>query len=135
MYRVGLNGVFCYGAAGAQAANITSNVDDVTLNMSKRTAEAVRRGRIWVAKKPVVSEATLEFKVWDIVGDAFLAAIQAAFMNDSPIALWPRDDAAGQGLDADFYITNFSRSEDSEEFITYAVTAEPTDELRVPVWA
>jgi hypothetical protein len=34
----------------------------------------VRRGKKWVAKKPVVTEATLEFEVYDIEADPFLAA-------------------------------------------------------------
>ncbi len=42
--------------------------------------------------------------------------------------------ASGEGLDADFYVTNFSRNEANEEFIAYSVTAEPTDEERDPAW-
>ena len=133
-YRIGLDGVFYHGAAGATAATEADNVRNVNLNLSKRTAEALRRGKKWVAKKPIATEASLEFEMFDIEGDTFLAAIRDAFMADTRIALFPTDAASGEGLDADYYITNFSRSESNEEFITYSVTAEPTDEARDPAW-
>ena len=134
-YRIGLDGVFYHGAAGIKATTEADNVRNVNLNLSKRTAEALRRGKKWVAKKPIATEASLEFEIFDIEGDAFLAAIRDAFMGDNRIALYPTDGATGEGLDADYYITNFSRSESNEEFITYSVTAEPTDEVRDPAWA
>ena len=133
-YRIGLDGKFYHGAAGATAATEADNVRNVNLNLSKRTAEALRRGKKWVAKKPIATEASLEFEMYDIEGDTFLAAVKDAFMNDTRIALFPTDAASGEGLDADYYITNFSRSESNEEFITYSVTAEPTDEARDPAW-
>lgn len=133
-YRIGLDGVFFHGEAGTTAATESGNVRNVNLNLSKRLAEALRRGKKWVAKKPIATEASLEFEVYDIESDVFLAAIRDAFMNDTRIALYPTDGASGDGLDADYYITNFSRSEPNEDFITYSVTAEPTDEVRDPAW-
>jgi len=134
-YRIGLDGKFHYGASGSQASTEADNVRNVNLNMSKRMAEAVRRGKSWVAKKPVITEGTVEFEIYDIEGDAFLTAVKSAFMNDTRIALYPTDAASGEGLDADFYISSFSRNEANEEFIAYSVTAEPTDEERDPAWA
>lgn len=40
----------------------------------------------------------------------------------------------GEGLDADFSITNFSRKEALEEAITVSVTAKPTYSTRAPAW-
>jgi len=134
-YRLGLDGKFYYGNAGAKATTEADNVRNVTLNLSKRTAEALRRHKKWVAKKPVATEASLEFEIFDIEGDTFLASIKNAFMNDNKIALYPTDGASGEGLDADYYITGFSRNESNEDFITYSVTAEPTDEIRDPAWS
>lgn len=133
-YRIGLDGKFYYGNAGATANTEADNVRNVNLNLSKRTAEALRRGKKWVAKKPVATEATLEFEIFDIEGDSFLATVKNAFMNDTRVALFPTDGASGEGLDADYYMTGFSRNENNEDFITYSVTAEPTDEQRNPVW-
>jgi len=134
-YRIGLDGKFFYGAAGTTATTEADNVRNVNLNLSKRTAEALRRGKKWVAKKPIATEASLEFEIFDIEADAFLSTIKDAFMNDTKVALYPTDAASGEGLDADYYVTNFSRNESNEDFITYSVTAEPTDEQRDPAWA
>lgn len=131
---IGLDGKFYYGTAGTQASTETKNVDEVAINMSPRVAEAVRRGKKWVAVKPTVKEASVEFKMLDIEADAFMAAVKSAFFNNTRIALYPTDKASGDGLDADYYITAFNRSEGNEEFIEYSVTAQPTDEGRDPVW-
>ena len=80
-YRIGLDGKFYHGPSGAQASTEADNVRNVNLNLSKRTAEAVRRGKKWVAKKPVVTEATLEFEIYDIEGDAFLGAVKSALTS------------------------------------------------------
>jgi hypothetical protein len=133
-YRIGLHGEFLYGAAGSPATTVANNVRNVNLNLSKRTAEALRRGKQWVAKKTIATEASVEFEIFDIEGDTFLAQIKTAFMNDAKVALYPKDDASGEGLDADYYITGFSRNESNEDFIIYSVTAEPTDEQRDPTW-
>lgn len=133
-YRKGLNGVFKYGTAGAQADTEADNVDDVTMNMSKRVAEALRRGKVYVAKKPIATEVSIDFKAWDIVGDAFVTALETAFFADTRIALYPTSEQSGKGLDADYYITSFQRQEDNDGFVFYTVKAEPTDEERDPVW-
>ena len=133
-YRIGLDGKFYYGSAGSTAGAEADNVRSVNLNLSKRTAEALRRGKKWVAKKPVATEATLEFEILDIEGDTFLSNIKNSFMNDTKVALYPTDGASGEGLDADYYITAFNRAENNEDFIVYSATAEPTDEGRDPNW-
>lgn len=133
-YRIGLDGKFYRGAAGSTPSTEADNVDNVNLNCSARMAEAVRRGKTWVAKKAIILEATVDFELFDIEGDAFVAAIKAAFLGKSRIALYPTDADSGEGLDADYYISNFTRSESNTEFITYKVTAEPTDEQRDPNW-
>lgn len=132
--RMGLNGTFNYGTAGSQANTSTDNVDDVKLNMSKRTAEMIKRGKSWVMKKPYVTEANLTFKVWDVVGDAFMAALETAFVNNTRIALYPTTEQSGKGLDADFYVNKFDKSEDNDGFVYYDVQCDPTDEGRDPVY-
>ncbi|HID74468.1 MAG TPA: hypothetical protein EYP56_00550, partial [Planctomycetaceae bacterium] len=82
-YRIGLDGKFLYGAAGSTATTEADNVRNVNLNLSKRVAEALRRGKKWVAKKTIATEAAVEFEILDIEGDAFLAQIKNAFMNNT----------------------------------------------------
>lgn len=148
-YRMGLHGVFYYGNSGSTATTESDNVRNCTLTITPRTVEAIRRGKKWVATKPYINDATLSFQVFDIVGDAFVLALKTAVMNKTKIALFPCDENsalggssssssgegyAGEGLDADYYITGFTRNEDNEDFITYDVEAKPTDESRDPVW-
>jgi RNA-directed DNA polymerase len=66
--------------------------------------------------------------------DAGFAAIKDAYFNNEPIALAILDGVGGEGLDADFSITNFSRKEALEEAITVSVTAKPTYSTRAPAW-
>ena len=132
--ELGLNGDFLYGSGGSPASTSTINVDDVSVKMTKRFAEWVRRTRKWVGKKPTTREASIEFKVLAVEGDAFLTAVESAWINDTRIALYPKSSSSGKGLDGDFYIGDFNRDEDNEEAIVYNVTAVPTDELREPEW-
>jgi hypothetical protein len=145
-YRIGLHGVFYYGDEGSTPNTEADNVRNCTLSMTARNLEAVRRGKKWVANKVYIKEAVLTFNIFDIEGDAFFSAVQTAYMNGTRIALYPCDankgssssssgePSGGEGLDADWYITNFSRNEDNEDWITYDVEARPTDELRDPSW-
>jgi len=55
-------------------------------------------------------------------------------LHNNPIGLQILDAAAGQGLQADFSITNFSRSEALEEAITVSVTAKVTYSTTAPSW-
>jgi hypothetical protein len=132
--RIGLEGVFLYGTAGSTPATEAVNVDAVALAISKRTAERIKRHKKYVAKKVTVTEATLSFEITDEEGDAFLTAVKTAAMNDTALAMYATDITSGEGLNADWYITEFSRDENNAEFINYKVTAVLTDEDRDPVW-
>lgn len=135
--RIGLNGEFYYGTTGSTPATEAANVDNVVLTISKRTAERIKRKKKYVTKKVTVTEATLTFDIVDEEGDAFLAAITTAAMADTAVALYALNVAAasgGEGLNADWYITEFNRNESNAEMITYSVSAVLTDEDRDPVW-
>lgn len=133
-FRIGLDGKFKHGNAGSTPSTISDNVDNVTLGLSARSAQALRRGKTWVMTKVTALEATLDFEVWDIEGDGLISALKTAYMGKTRIALYPTDAASGEGLDADWYITAFGRNETNEDFIKYSVTAQPTDEVRDPNW-
>jgi hypothetical protein len=135
--RIGLNGEFYYGTTGSTPSTEAENVDNVVLTISKRTAERIKRKKRYVTKKVTVTEATLTFDIVDEEGDAFLAAITTAAMADTSVALYALNVAAasgGEGLNADWYITEFTRNESNPEIITYNVSAVLTDEDRDPVW-
>jgi len=132
-YVIGLDGEFLWGTAGSSATTEADVVDNVQLAITADTVDRIRRGKTWKDKKVIVLDASLTFDVVSTKGDAFLAALKTAAMTKAKIALWPKE-AEGEGLDADWYITNFSRSEGNAEMNTYAVTAAPSSEQRDPTW-
>ena len=133
--RLGKDAKLYYGAAGATATNELTTARDVTLNLQKGEADATTRGNGgWKATKAALKDASVEFEMlWDDA-DAGFTALKNAFINDTAIALAILDGAGGHGLDADFVLLNFSRSEPLEDMITVSVTAKPTSETRSPAW-
>jgi TP901-1 family phage major tail protein len=124
-----------HGTAGTTATSELTNVKDVTLNLETGEADVTTRGNSgWRATVGTLKEGSVEFEmVWDS-DDTGFAAIKNAYFNNTPIALAILDCANGEGLDADFSITNFSRNEPLEEAITVSVTAKPTYSTRAPAW-
>jgi len=133
--KLGMEAKLYYGAAGATATTELTNVKDVTLNLESGEADVTTRGNSgWRATVGTLKTGSVEFEmIWDS-DDAGFAAIKDAYFNNEPIALAILDGVGGEGLDADFSITNFSRKEALEEAITVSVTAKPTYSTRAPAW-
>ena len=123
------------GQGGAGAWTELTNAKDVTLNLESGEADVTTRANDgWRATVATLKEASVEFEmVWD-TADAGFTAIKTAFFTNAPIGLQILDGAAGQGLQADFSITNFSRKEALEEAITVSVTAKVTYSATAPSW-
>jgi len=133
--RLGMEAKIYHGAAGSTATSELTNVKDVTLNLETGEADVTTRGNQgWRATVGTLKEGSVEFEmVWDS-DDSGFTAIKNAYFNNTPIALAILDHENGEGLDADFSITNFSRNEPLEEAITVSVTAKPTYSTRAPAW-
>ena len=87
----------------------------------------------WRITAATLKDASLEFEmVWDTSDNGF-KAIKNAYFNNTAIALFASD-GDGNGLDADFVVTSFSRSEPLEEALTVSVTCKPTLVSRAPTW-
>ena len=127
-YKVG-------GQGGAGAWTALGNTRDVTLNLEAGEADVTTRANSgWRATVATLKEASVEWEmVWD-TADAGFTAIKNAFFDNDPIGLQILDETDGQGLQADFSITNFSRSEALEEAITVSVTAKVTYSATAPTW-
>ena len=130
--KLGMEAKLYYGAAGATANTELTNVKDVTLNLETGEADVTTRG--WRATVATLKNGSVEFEmIWD-TSDAGFTAIREAYFNNTAIALAILDGANGEGLDADFSITNFTRNEPLEEAMTVSVTAKPTYSTRAPAW-
>lgn len=133
-YKLGLDAKLFYGTAGSSASTELTNVKDVTLSLETGEADiTTRAAEGWRATAATLKDASVEFTmVWD-TEDAGFSAIQNAFFNASPLSLFITD-GEGSGLDADFVVTSFSRSEPLEEALTVSVTCKPTIVDRAPAW-
>ena len=128
LYKVG-------GQAGGGSWVVMGNTKDVTLNLEAGEADVTTRANSgWRATVATLKEASVEWEmVWD-TADAGFTAIKNAFFDNDPIGLQILDETDGQGLQADFSITNFSRSEALEEAITVSITAKVTYSATAPTW-
>lgn len=130
-----LNAKLYYGDAGATATTEISNVKNATLNLTKQEAYTSTRGSGgWATSVATLKEGSIDFNmVWDDDDDAF-TAIQEAFMNDTSLAFLCLDKENGQGLDADFTVSNFTRNEDLADVLMVDVSIKPTYSTRAPEW-
>ena len=136
--RLGMEAVLNYKTGGQDGAGSwveLANVRDVTLSLEAGEADVTTRANSgWRAVVATLKEASVEFEmVWD-TADAGFTAIKDAFFNNEVIGLQVLDGDAGSGLEADFSITNFSRSEQLEEALTVSVTAKVTYDGTAPSW-
>ena len=134
MAILGLNCVLYRGTAGQTATTEMTNVKDVELNLTTGEADiTTRAANGWRAYAATLKEASLTFQMNYEADDTDLTAIQTAFMNNSAISFLVGDDK-GNGLDADFVITEFNIPQPLEEAVTVSVTARPTLSTRAPSW-
>ncbi len=137
-FKLGMQAVINFkagGQAGGGAWAAMGNTRDVTLSMEAGEADVTTRSNNgWRAIVATLKDASVEFEmVWD-PEDAAFAAIQSAFMDNEIIGLQVLDGEDGEGLQADWMITNFTRSEPLEEAVTVSVTAKPTYSETAPTW-
>jgi TP901-1 family phage major tail protein len=136
--RLGMEAVLKYktgGQSGGGSWTELTNVRDVTLSLEAGEADVTTRANQgWRATVATLKEASVEFEmVWD-TADAGFTAIKNAYLNNALIGLQVLDTDGGQGLQADFMITSFSRNEPLEEGITVSVTAKVTYSDTPPSW-
>jgi len=138
--RLGMEAVLNYSVGGQSGGSWTelANVRDVTLSLEAGEADVTTRANNgWRAIVATLKEASVEFEmVWDTQDSGF-AAIKDAYLTNAPIGLQILDGSGsgdGEGLQADFMITSFSRSESLEEAITVSVTAKVTYSDTPPSW-
>lgn len=134
--RIGLNGSFLYGTAGSTAATTDAKkvVVDVTFNGTTTNVDITSRGGTWETEKPILLSGQLTVKCMSKEGDLLVPALVTAWKNKSKVAVYARESATGEGINADFYVS-LSRSEPLKNRIEYDFTLTPTNELREPAWA
>jgi hypothetical protein len=124
--HLGLNCVLKRGTAGATPDTIMTNVRDVTLNMETGEADVTTRAADgWRVYLPTLKEASLEFEMLVDSGDADYTTIRTAFLGSTKLSFAVLDNA-GNGVQFDGAVTNFSNSQPLEEGDSVSVTIRPT---------
>ena len=129
---IGLNAKLYYDPAGVGGGTWTelTNVRDVTLNLEKSEADVTTRANNgWRAMAALLKDGSVEWEmVWD-TADAGFTAIKDAYFNNSLIGLAIMDGdittPGSQGLQANFEVMSFSRSEPLEDALKVNVTVKP----------
>lgn len=126
-YKVG-------GIAGGGSWLELTNIRDVTFNLETDEADVTVRGNLgWRATEPTLSEGSVEFEmIWDSAHAGF-QAVKDAYFNRAIIGFRVLDEN-GEGLEADYKITNLSRNEPLTEAITASVTAKIAYSANPPTW-
>lgn len=130
--KLGLNCQLYRGEAGSTASILMENVKDVTLNLSTGVADiTTRRSRGWRVNVATLKEGSVETSMLYDPNDEDFAFVLDAFLNNKPIALFVTD-GEGNGLDADFVVTNAGQNQALEAGVEVPVTFQPTDAGRAP---
>lgn len=138
MIRLGLQHAIFRGTAGSTASTLMKNVKDVTFNLEGGEADITTRAtKGWRAYAETLKDGSIDFNMLYDDDDADLKAVQLAFLNHTPIAVFVSD-GLGNGFDFDAIVTNFSWNQSLEEASDVSVTLRPTlvggSLSRAPQW-
>ena len=111
------------------------DVKNVTLNLDKGEADVTTRGNNgWRAYVGTLKDASLEFDLLynDANGSEYKQLLNS-YLNGTALAFFVGE-SANDGLDADWTITGFNKSQELEEASTVSVTARIAKTNRNPAW-
>ena len=135
MIPAGFDGKLYHGTAGSSATTELTIVRDVTLGLTgKKLDDSSRGSGKWVSTRTGRLETALQIDILDDPDDPGYAALLAAFLDRTAIALKVLTEDGGNGMDADFAITSFDRKQPLDEIETISITAEVNTALRAPTY-
>jgi hypothetical protein len=129
---VGLDAKIYRGTAGSTATTEMSNIRDATLGDTRAEANISRRGSWFHVIKTTRRSIEVNWTMINDDADADVTALRTAYAANTALAFKIVDKASGKGVDADFQISKFERSEPDETEQTIAVTIKPTYITRWP---
>lgn len=119
----------------APSSGVLSNVKDVNITLNQGTADTTtREANGWETSIATLKNASVGFTMLYEAGtstSAGFSAIRDAFENSTALA-FVFGDSDGKGLDADFYITDFSINQGNTEAVSVSVTCVPANISRAP---
>ncbi len=129
---VGLDAKIYRGTAGATPSTEMTNVRDATFGDTRAEANLSRRASWFHVIKTTRRSLEVNWTMINDDTDADVSALWTAWNANTALAFKVLDKASGKGVDADWYITKFERSEPDETEQTIAVTIKPTYITRWP---
>jgi len=123
-----------WGASGSQAATELTIAREVSITSSAAEADLSSRASSYKLSKPSLKDLSIEITMLNDADDAGYVAFRNAYNGGTPIAVYARDRASGEGPDADFCVFGMSRPEPLEGEIVVSFTLKPTRTARAPAW-
>jgi hypothetical protein len=134
--KMGYEGAFYYGPAGAVATNQLVNITDKNYDIGKETGDTTVAGD--GESVPIGTARVVKLTVsigWTMLqkdDDTTLAALQAAATTGAPVAFRSKSSKTGKGYDGDV-ILDAKQGMPQGDKQTIQFTAEPTDQAgRIP---
>ncbi len=113
--KLGLDARVYYGTAGSAAATELTIVQDLKQDDGKANpVDVTRRHDTQKRYQPGLKEFSFTLTIFADTTNAGYTALLTAFSNKTAIALYVKNAASGTGLDADFYVVDFKRTESAD---------------------
>ena len=127
------------GTYGSTSWDEITNLQDVTVNLTKDTADVTTRGgNGWKQEVGTLKNASISFSMIWANGDADFVAFRDAFLNGTLIdcAIMDGDITTtdNQGIRAEWSVNSFTRNESLADAITVDVDMSPGKSTNAPVW-
>lgn len=135
-FKLGYTGALNYKVGGQAAAGswlTISDAMDVSSGGETEEADVTTRGNNgYVATAAVLKNLNLEFEMIYDTANAAFGAIKDAWIAQTKIGFQILDAPGGEGFQADFMITRFTRDESLRDAMKVQVTAKPTHSDTAP---
>lgn len=134
--KMGFEGTIAYGEHGTTAAIPMGNVGDINEDFGTSEGPTTTRGDGSIAPLETgrVCSRTyaLDWQMLNKANDTTLAALIAAAVTGTPVAIRTKSHATGKGFDGDMNI-KFKRGMPLNGQATYAFVGSPNDDDRTPL--
>lgn len=136
-YKFGRGAQLYHGTAGQTAATIIEDVKDVTVTTTTTAIDISTRSS---GPVKVYGAGMTELEVsWNMLcrtsGEAY-TALRTAYTTGAPLSLKALNGTAGEGLDGDFILTEFTEEQALDDSVNVSCKAQPTfiDDTRPVTW-
>lgn len=134
-FVLGLDCKLFIGTAGQKATTEMEDVQDVNLNLGSSEVDVTTRGsKGWKEYIRGLKDASLEFDLlYNSTSGSEYKQLLNSYLNGTAISLLAGE-SENDGLDADWVIVEFNKSQPRDDASKVSVTAKLTKSTRNPDW-